>query len=37
MGIAVEMEKADGAERQLILDVICMFVKWNEGRINSGI
>lgn len=38
MGIAVEMEKADGAKGQLILDIICVFVSGTrEGRINSEI
>lgn len=35
MGIAVEMEKAGGTKGQLILDIICVFVKWNEGRKNQ--
>lgn len=36
-GMAVEMEKADEAKKQLILDIICMFVKWSEGRKNQAL
>lgn len=35
--IAVEMEKADGAKGQLILDIICVLSGTREGRINSEI
>lgn len=37
MGIAVEMEKADEAKGQLILDIICVLSGTREGRLNSEI